>query len=1689
MHGDFSRDSFKPGKQYVAVRQQQGRVQLDADWNEQIDIVNHALQVRARDVIGVSGAPRQGGGYELVAQNVLVFDGVATHADLGARRDFSFVDRSPFTFELMVRVRSTERGGTLLCGVGPGGRVWYRLGLDSDGCLRVTRGLHGKAVISSPIDWDSPRHVAAVYDGTDLCLYVDGVEVGREPRTEPLSIRRVQPTSGGDVTIVQSVVVEGAEKVPDRIEVTKDSRDAAEDDASLLTLSVRIGSDLREGQPFLPLDGDLHWFRIWQVARTPTQLITSCGRTLDPNLRGLVGDWPLQEGFGSTSADRTPVCQELRLDLGRLSNQPGWKLIDLHISSGRFYIDGMVCENFERSTLDSQPQDPGTRMPEHPGIYLAYLDAWLRPVSALRDPSIREVALGGVDTAIRQQLVSQVRLLKLRDDPTAELDGRLGQDEEVWRALCLRAEERGGMRARRSRRLGAEPIGNQLYRVEVHRGGARFGTPLDERGVHPTFSSAVDAAAAGTLLLPEVALAEPTWVVGQWLSLHFAEAQHLTCIVDRVGARLTLEPAPPVGLVGEVTARPVASLVWSRNNGSELMVVRSASGREIFLERSVDSTGHTLQVHDLIALSTDRTELRRHPAQLLRIDSISSDGRKLRVDQPVALGEEDLADTKPLVRRWGRASRRGPHGVPICADWIELEHGIEVSFDGANSHADGDYWLMPSRAQTRSIQWPISDDGPQLVAPKGGGHRHARLSLLRVKDGGVAVHDLRRTFATLTGAEGGDDEEAVQATLTVPEKLHVTGDATVNGAVTAGLFRGVLANGMVDAPQLRDRAVTGSKIGTGAVHLRQLNADVGIVPTGSSVLGDSPHPPPGFDYTFQQVPISNVRPSWRSQKPPESPSLDRAICVPIGDMLYVILDNGELWCTGGNAGTGWHLDAEMRPIRRDFAAAAVGGRIHIVGGVDETGLPLADHDVYDTVERVWEKGPPLPSPRWGLSLAASGGVLFAIGGMQAPLVSTAWRGWLRKIGLGASWFRWVHSVRRVDVYEPARARWVNSFPLAQGRCNASVAVFNDRIHVVGGRSSSLMGWERPLASHEAFSPSQGRWTERMPLAEGRSELGLAGAGSNLYAVGGNSQGGPTAQVERYEPLSDTWHPAPALPAARRDAGVCGWLGNIFVVGGVGTEGMVSSVEVCTLSRTLYVHRKVSLPTVDGTRGHVQYEHVVSSSASAGLTPGSDIAASAAATATAAAASIAGSGVHVQAARSGAPSIAGSQGGAALHALESPEAETAGRALRTILVAGLVLGLAIFVCVGVTRTLSRFLQSPEFDQLVCEGVAYTFAAPLGFCAAPVSGAGGPAGIGTLPIGAVSPAGAVAPPIAIQPPAPTASCVDALGDAPVINFGQVDMSRVFGVDVSHYQNDVPWSALRTQGVLFAYAKATEGMRGVDPKFYENWSMMQQCGLLRGAYHYYRHDEDPVRQAQNFVNTVQALGAGELPLVLDLETGYDRRQQRDCKVVLPNAVLFLQTVAQSTGQPVMVYSSAPVWNEFFSCSSEPDAIRAQAALASYPLWTSHYQPSDPPLFGRWNEWSLWQYSSSGVLGDGQVDLNQFPGDYTLLSNWLTALATNPSITPSQVAAAGAAPVPGVPVTAAPGSPAPLPRPALPAALPGVQAPAALPPAVGVPALPSMPLPMPLPALPVAPPAAAPPVAPAAPATAPQPPMGSPP
>jgi hypothetical protein len=83
MRGDFTRFSHQPGKHYAGVLMQQGRVQLDADWNEQFDIDDERWRAQTVDTIGACGRPDADRGFEL---------DLASGSDLGFKAGHIYVD-------------------------------------------------------------------------------------------------------------------------------------------------------------------------------------------------------------------------------------------------------------------------------------------------------------------------------------------------------------------------------------------------------------------------------------------------------------------------------------------------------------------------------------------------------------------------------------------------------------------------------------------------------------------------------------------------------------------------------------------------------------------------------------------------------------------------------------------------------------------------------------------------------------------------------------------------------------------------------------------------------------------------------------------------------------------------------------------------------------------------------------------------------------------------------------------------------------------------------------------------------------------------------------------------------------------------------------------------------------------------------------------------------------------------------------------------------------------------------------------------------------------------------------------------------------------------------------------------------------------------------------------------------------
>ena len=87
MKNDITRDTFNPLKHFSRVLMQQGRVQLDADWNEQVSILLHYLRTVTADLVGAAAGPAAAWGFELIDTDADINALVLSDADKKALRD------------------------------------------------------------------------------------------------------------------------------------------------------------------------------------------------------------------------------------------------------------------------------------------------------------------------------------------------------------------------------------------------------------------------------------------------------------------------------------------------------------------------------------------------------------------------------------------------------------------------------------------------------------------------------------------------------------------------------------------------------------------------------------------------------------------------------------------------------------------------------------------------------------------------------------------------------------------------------------------------------------------------------------------------------------------------------------------------------------------------------------------------------------------------------------------------------------------------------------------------------------------------------------------------------------------------------------------------------------------------------------------------------------------------------------------------------------------------------------------------------------------------------------------------------------------------------------------------------------------------------------------------------------------
>ena len=192
-----------------------------------------------------------------------------------------------------------------------------------------------------------------------------------------------------------------------------------------------------------------------------------------------------------------------------------------------------------------------------------------------------------------------------------------------------------------------------------------------------------------------------------------------------------------------------------------------------------------------------------------------------------------------------------------------------------------------------------------------------------------------------------------------------------------------------------------------------------------------------------------------------------------------------------------------------------------------------------------------------------------------------------------------------------------------------------------------------------------------------------------------------------------------------------------------------------------------------------------------------------------------------------------------------------------------------------------------------------------------------------------------------------------------------TRLRGIDVSKWQGTIRWRQVARAGVEFAFIRVSDGVDNPDPMFKANWRGARNAGITRGAYQYFRPDQDPIAQADLLLASMGPLRRGDLPPVLDVETSGGLAPGQ----LVARIRRWIDRVRSATGVEPILYTNARSWIELTG-----DHRRWRRS----PLWIAHYEVACPTMPRAWRRWTFHQHSDRGEVAgiDGPVDLNRFNG-----------------------------------------------------------------------------------------------------------------
>lgn len=211
----------------------------------------------------------------------------------------------------------------------------------------------------------------------------------------------------------------------------------------------------------------------------------------------------------------------------------------------------------------------------------------------------------------------------------------------------------------------------------------------------------------------------------------------------------------------------------------------------------------------------------------------------------------------------------------------------------------------------------------------------------------------------------------------------------------------------------------------------------------------------------------------------------------------------------------------------------------------------------------------------------------------------------------------------------------------------------------------------------------------------------------------------------------------------------------------------------------------------------------------------------------------------------------------------------------------------------------------------------------------------------------------------------STTDVFSEARNLRVLEKHEGKTVGIDVSEYQGKISWSYVDTienqYPLHFVFIRATAGNDAVDRRFKRNWEGAKKNKMIRGAYHYYRPNENSLEQAALFIKTVR-LQRGDLPPVLDIEKLPKNQSMTNLKKGLRR---WLQAIENHYKVKPIIYTGEKYYDDFL-----------KEEFSDYLFWIANYNFYREEIQ---DDWLFWQFTERAAVPgiEGNVDVNIYNGD----------------------------------------------------------------------------------------------------------------